>query len=356
MAPQGEAGKALEEIGCRRIPWVLSRKGVSPWKELRSAIELFRIYRQWRPTLVHHFTIKPNLYGTLSSYLARVPIRIASVTGLGYIWAEKDRKTRLARTFMTSLYRSILRLSTVSIFLNEDDRKLLGRSNSRIGPGEGIDVQRFVPSLLTTDQAKAVRDSLGIPMDSQVVMYVGRMLWHKGVKEFVASAAAVRRRRDRCRFVLVGPLDSGNPSSIDAAVIRSWQEQGMIDYAHERDDIQNVMSIADIVVLPSYREGLPVVLMEAAALGKPLVAADVAGCREIVRDGVNGFLAPVRDAEKLAAAIEKLLVDEELRLRFSAESRKAAEERFAGHLAVTGMLDLYDRLLERAHLAAILRV
>jgi glycosyltransferase involved in cell wall biosynthesis len=186
---------------------------------------------------------------------------------------------------------------------------------------------------------------LGLGSDDQVVLMVGRMLRHKGVLEFVEAARRVRVACPEAVFVLVGPSDEGNPARIPSGEIRVWETTGLVRYLGTREDVRELMAIADVVVLPTYREGLPRVLIEAAAMGRPIVATDIPGCREVVWSGVNGFLVPVRDAVALAEAIEALLKNPKLRAEFGAASRRLAEERFSDQRVVDCILDLYRALL-----------
>jgi len=174
---------------------------------------------------------------------------------------------------------------------------------------------------------------------------VGRMLWHKGVAEFVAAARRVRQVFPGTVFVLVGPSDPGNPAQVPPEELRAWEAEGVVRYLGVRDDVRDLLAAADVAVLPSYREGIPRVLIEAAAMGRPLVATDVPGCREVIRDGINGFLVPAKDPAALAAAIEALLKDPGLRAEFGAASRRLAEERFSDRKVVARILGLYAELL-----------
>jgi glycosyltransferase involved in cell wall biosynthesis len=347
IAPANQACDRLSDIGCTTVTWNVRRHSLNPFSELRSFFALFRIYRRLKPDLVHHFTIKPNVYGALSARLAHVPVTVNSVTGLGFVWADSTLRTRLLRFFIRPLYRAVTRMATATIYMNAADRDTLGGQNTTTFPGEGVDLAAFRPQALSVNQREEYFRSLGLNEGKPTIMFVGRMLWQKGVGEFVEAARKIRDRIPGGNFVLVGPLDMHNPARIGPSVIRAWHDQGDVNYIGERTDIAEVMALADIVVLPSYyREGLPMVLIEAAALGKPLIATDVPGCRDIVIDGVNGILVPPKNSKALSVAIERLLFDEKLRSAFGEASRKIAEERFSTDKVVDMTTELYSKLLE----------
>jgi glycosyltransferase involved in cell wall biosynthesis len=345
VAPPGPAIPAVAGLGCQILTYPLNRRGLNPLEEARALIGLSAVYRQWRPAIAHHFTIKPNLYGTLAARLAGVPVVIATVTGLGYIWTDDGPKARVLRAILEPIYRRVLRLADAVIYLNEEDRRTLGGRRTVLIPGEGIDLEAFSPLAVPPERQAALRSELGLGSDDQVVLMVGRMLRHKGVLEFVEAARRVRVACPEAVFVLVGPSDEGNPARIPSGEIRVWETTGLVRYLGTREDVRELMAIADVVVLPTYREGLPRVLIEAAAMGRPIVATDIPGCREVVWSGVNGFLVPVRDAVALAEAIEALLKNPKLRAEFGAASRRLAEERFSDQRVVDCILDLYRALL-----------
>jgi glycosyltransferase involved in cell wall biosynthesis len=345
ISPGGKGGELLEHMGCRRIRWGLKRNGLFPVTELFSIWELFWIYRRWKPDLTHHFSIKPNIYGFISARLAKVPVSVATVTGLGFLWITSRPGFRISRYFLKFIYRKVLAHTDCTIFLNNDDRRMLGGPNDVVLPGEGVDLQRFSPMAVPVETIKRLRDSLGLLDNQPVVIMVGRMLWHKGVAEYVECAKILRKKHTNCRFYLIGPIDRLNPAHIDESVINKWELQGNIAYLGQREDIRDLMALADLLVLPSYREGLPTVLAEGAAMGMPLVATDVPGCRDVIEDGSNGFLVPARDPIALSVAIDKILSDAELRLRFQAASRSIAEKKFSSQTIQQTIMGIYMALL-----------
>jgi glycosyltransferase involved in cell wall biosynthesis len=345
VGPPGPWEEPIARLGCRVDTYPLDRRGLNPLGEARSLAELYAIYRRWRPAIAHHFTIKPNFYGTLAARLAGVPVVIATVTGLGYIWTDDGPKARVLRAILEPIYRRVLRLADAVIYLNEEDRRTLGGRRTVLIPGEGIDLETFSPSAVPPERQQALRAELGLGLDDRVVLMVGRMLRHKGVLEFVEAARRIRAACPEAVFVLVGPSDLGNPARIPPGELRLWEAARLVRYLGVREDIRELMAIADMVVLATYREGLPRVLIEAAAMGKPMVATDVPGCREVIQNGVNGLLVPPRDGAALAEAIETLLKNPELRTQFGAAARRLAERRFSDRRVVSRILSLYAELL-----------
>ncbi|WP_322798545.1 glycosyltransferase family 4 protein, partial [Thermoflexus sp.] len=310
-------------------------------------MNLYGIYRQWRPVIAHHFTIKPNFYGTLAARLSGVPVAVATVTGLGYIWADDGLKARSLRAILGPLYRQVLRLADAVIFMNEADQQTLGGRRAVVVPGEGVDLLEFSPEAVAQDRRRALRRELGIGQDVPVVLMASRMIWQKGVAEFVEAAQRIRRACPGVVFLLAGPSDQGSPAQVPEERLRAWDAAGIVRYLGARSDVRDLMAIADILVLPTfYREGLPRVLVEGAAMGRPLVATDVPGCREVVQHGVNGFLVPPKDPGALAEAIETLLRDPERRIQFGVASRQLAEEKFSDQRVVAQIVGLYAELLK----------
>lgn len=343
----------LRTLGCTVVEWPLNRRSLSPWTASASCFALYRLYRRIRPTLAHHFTIKPNIYGLSAARAAGVPICLATVTGMGYLWSEESLRIRLVRAMLEPLYRHALRRSDATIFLNEEDRLALSDGQLSVTiPGEGVDLSEFHPNVIHSESASELKGQLVLNDDVMVVLMVSRMLRHKGVREFVAAARILKSRHPRAIFLLVGPLDSGNRGPISADEIRGWEAEGVIRYLGSRNDVRDLMALSEVVVLPSYyREGVPRVLIEGAAMGKPLVAGDVPGSRDAIEESVNGFLVPPRDPTALAEAIGRLLREPATRAQFGRASRELAENRFDQRAVVENILALYSRLLSEKGLA-----
>ena len=331
---------AITAEGFKLVPIGLRRSGRNPWRELKAILEIVGIYRRERPDLVHHVALKPVLYGAIAARLAHVPAVVNALAGLGFVFASASRKARLLRPWVAGALRlSVDADDSALIVQNPDDRKMLVEAGIvkaariRLIRGSGVDIRRFAPS----------PEPAGTPL----VMLPSRLLWDKGVGEFVAAAGLLRERGAEARFALVGDGDPGNPATIPEGRLRAWQAEGAVEWWGRREDMPAVLSSAAIVCLPSYREGLPKVLLEAAACGRPLVATDVPGCREIVIDGGNGLLVPPRDAPALAEAIGRLIKEPGLRADMGRRGRELVEAQFSEERVVAQTLAVYRELAGR---------
>lgn len=334
-------GPAIEGEGFRLIPIRMRRRFGNPFEELLTLVELVRLYWREKPAIVHHVALKPTLFGSLAARLAGVPAIINAVAGLGFIFTSARTQARLLRPFIQTVLRLLLNnRRTTTLLQNDDDRRMLETlgivdfRHVRLIRGSGIDIDHFHP--------------LPEPSGEVTVALVARMLWDKGVHNLVEAVRLLRRRGLAVRLHLVGTPDPDNPASIPEAQLRAWDAEEGIDWLGFRDDVREVWAGAHIAVLPSRREGLPKSLLEAAACARPIVATDVPGCREVVTDGVNGFLVPARDIESLADAIARLVKDGALRRRFGEESRRRAVEEFRDELVIERHLELYHALLDPA--------
>ena len=331
-------GERIQREGFRLFPISLVRQSRNPFVELAAVLELVRLYRRERPAIVHHVALKPILYGSLAAWISGVPVVVNAFAGLGYAFTDETRRKSMAHTFLCRALSTLLRLSkSVVILQNKDDRELLLKEGvveiqqTRIIPGSGVDTKRF-----------DVRPSAE---DCPIVMLASRMLWDKGIGEFVEASRRLKQNGLSARYVLVGRCDEHNPAAIEPAQLRRWVEEGLVEWWEHRDEMPSTLASATIVVLPSYREGLPKVLLEAAACGKPLIATDVPGCREIVTHGVNGLLVPARDPAALVAAIDSLLRDSSRRAAMGAAGREAVTRMFSVEKIAGQFVDLYRELL-----------
>lgn len=338
--PDAPAVEEIRKAGLVFHPVVFSRRGTNPLEDLDSLRSLYRLYRSLHPDLVHHVTIKPVLYGGIAARLARVPAIVSAISGLGHVFVAKGIKAAVLRFLVRQAYKFALGHPNAKvIFQNPNDRKVLtsgGLVPSESGvliKGAGVDLREFVPS-------PEVR---GIP----VVLFASRMLWTKGAREFVDAARRLQGNRVHARFVLVGEPDEGNPMAIPTDELRAWVQGGAVEWLGRRNDMPTVFAQSHVVCLPtSYGEGVPKVLIEAAACGRPIVATDVPGCREIVRDGENGILVPPRDADALSAAMKRLIEDSQLRRRMGERGRRIAEQGFGLEQVIAETLLVYQHLLK----------
>jgi len=337
-AGTGEARLAAAGIDCRPFP--LSRSGGNPLEEISSFRALWRIYRDEQPDLVHHVTIKPVIYGTPAARWSGVPAVVNAVPGMGFVFIRRGWRARARRYLVQLMYRlALVHPNMHVIFQNADDMqnfidaRVVERGRTTLIRGSGVDLEEFRP----TDE----------PPEPVTFLLVGRMIRHKGVVEYVEAARLVRERHPDWRFLLVGDVDPGNPASLTQDELLDWVEEGTVEWLGRRADMPDVIAGAHVVVLPSYREGLPKTLLEAAACGRAMIATDIAGCREVVRPGVTGLLVPPRTHEELASAMATLGTNPELRARYGRAAREKAEAVFAIDDVVRHTFLVYDRLLPR---------
>jgi glycosyltransferase involved in cell wall biosynthesis len=329
----GRHGEAIRAAGLRLVPFGLARTYGNPIREI---LALVRLYRRERPDIVHHVALKPIVYGAVAARLARVPAQVNAVVGLGWLFTSAKGVMRLIRPAARWTLALLLRTrSSLTIVQNPDDRALLIRSHLpesriRLIRGAGVDTRVFAPA--------------PEPAGPVCVVLAARMLWDKGVGEFVEAARLIRQAGIQARFALVGDPDNDNPASVPEATLRSWHGQDGIEWWGRRDDMPSVYHAAHIACLPSYREGLPRVLLEAAACGRPLVATDAPGCREVVQDGDNGVLVPVRDAAGLADALSKLIHDVPLRTNMGRRAREVVLQKFSNEQIIGQTLAVYREL------------
>tara|TARA_R110002049_G_scaffold48430_4_gene139599 strand:- start:5312 stop:6463 length:1152 start_codon:yes stop_codon:yes gene_type:complete len=333
-------GKKIEDAGLQLIPVRLSRSSKNPLTEARLIYAICRHYRSARPDIVHHVAVKPVIYGSIAAKFAGVQAKVNAIAGLGSIFVSSKRSARLLRSLISRLYRYLLNQPGTRVILqNNDDARLLcdagvlGAERVSLIQGSGVDpyMYAYVP------EAKA---------NETTVVLASRMLWDKGVGEFVAAAEILKSEGLSVRFVLVGEADEANPSSISEMQLCAWRDAGIVEWWGRRSDMPSVFAASHIVCLPSYREGLPKVLIEAASCGRPIVTTDAPGCREIVRDGDNGFLVPVNQVEPLAAALRTLIGDPELRFRMGQCGRQRVLERFTLEQVVRETLAVYDSVMQ----------
>ncbi len=332
-------GDVITNSGLKLEPLKFSRSHGKPWQDLMTVISIFRIYKKHKPDFVHHVAIKPVIYGSVAALFARVPVVINALTGLGFVFSSAQIKAKFLRSLIKPLLKILLsRRNTWLIIQNPDDQRTLKEAGIITGKqvamirGSGVDSTKFRPF----DHSSA---------DIPVVLLASRMLWDKGVGEFVEAARLIKSSGRDVRFVLVGDSDPENPACISQQELSEWQASGIVEWWGRRDNMSEILANSTLVCLPSYREGLPKVLIEAAACGKAIVATDAPGCREIVQHGVNGFLVPVKDASALAEAIEKLLRDDSLREKMGKKGRDIVEQEFTIEKVTSETLTLYQRAL-----------
>ncbi len=337
-APEGKAAGRIRAEGFSFHAIPLSRQGTRPWEESHTLFALMRLYRALKPDLVQHHTIKPVLYGGIAARLVRVPAVVHVVGGLGYVFKARSLKALLLRTGVKPVYRLAMgHPRTRVVFQNSDDRyeflryRFVDEAATVLIKGSGVDTAKFSP--------------LPEPGGTPLVILASRMLWDKGVGEFVKAARRLRSEGVVARFALVGDNDPGNPSTIPTAQLDAWRRSGIVEWWGWREDMPATFAQAHLACLPSYYEGVPKTLIEAAACGRAIVATDIPGCRDAVRHEENGLLVPVRNPGALAAALRRLIEAPELRKRMGMRGRAMVEKEFSAEKIAAETLAVYRKLL-----------
>lgn len=340
LSPSGPYGELFGQQGFRWLAAPMERRSLNPLRELALVLWLRRMIAREKVDLVHGFTIKCAVYGSIAARLAHVPARVNAVAGMGYVFTSDEMRARVLRPVVSTLMRFALDgMGARLILQNPDDvalfkcSGLVADDRVRLIPGSGVDCQRFQPAPRRAGEG---------PFR---VVLPARLLWDKGLSEYVEAARMLRREGRAIEFLLAGEPDPGNPAAAPESTVRGWVAEGLLNWLGHVDDMPGLFRSVDAVVLPSYREGLPKGLIEAAACALPLVTTDVPGCREVVTDGVDGLLVPVRDAAALARAIARLHDDPSLRARLGGAAREKALSQFDERSVIARTMGVYRELI-----------
>jgi glycosyltransferase involved in cell wall biosynthesis len=343
LSPDGEYGPKLQSLGFRWQAVPMNRRSLNPLRELGIIVWLSRFLARERPALVHGFTIKSAVYGSFAGKLANVPARVNAVAGMGYVFTSRDIKARVLRPIVRRVMRLALAGDGAALVLqNPDDVRLfeqadlVDRSAIRLIKGSGVNVSRFT-----------LRPDSGADKSQPLrVLLAARLLWDKGIAEYVAAARTLKREGRTVRFMLAGLPDDGNPAAVDRAEVEGWVKEGLVEWLGHVGDMPKLLQEVDVMVLPSYREGLPKALIEAAACGLPLVTTDAPGCREVVsKTGVDGIQIPVRDSVALTDAIRMLDSDRALARKLGLAARQKALDEFDERIVIEKTLAVYYELM-----------
>jgi glycosyltransferase involved in cell wall biosynthesis len=342
VSPQGSYGSRLEVAGFRWLPIYMQRRSLNPLRELGLLLQLARLYRRESPDIVHHFTIKCVIYGSLAARAAGILRCINAVTGMGYVYASNGLHARLLRPFISGLLRIALRGNLHRLIVqNADDctafmqTGLTTPNQIRLIRGSGVNTTLFQP-------AKTDRRSV----DTLHVLFAARFLWDKGIGEFVEAARKLKGLGLPIEFILAGESDPGNPAAVPPDVVQSWRDEGLINVLGYVEDMASCLNEVDLAVLPSYyREGLPKSLIEAAACGLPIITTDTPGCRDAVVHGETGLLVPCRNVEALVEAIRFMFENPDLRARMGAAGRERVLREFDEQIVLVETLAVYQELI-----------
>ena len=335
-----DTGRSVDiaALGIRFLNLPVSRAGTSPFTELKLLLYMYRLYQKVHPDIVYHVTMKPVIYGSLVARILRIRT-VNAISGLGYHFTA-GRRGLVQQVMIYMMKMGFSKKNNHLIFENKDDcnelrmlKVIHSRNRFTITKGVGVDLKKF------NTQPFIIKPK-------QVVLLATRMLWDKGVKEFIAAALLLREKYDgKVSFKLCGMSDIDHKMGIEEAVLVACEVPGYLEWLGHREDMVAEYKDADVVVLPSYREGKPVVLLEACASGKPIVTTHAIGCRDCVEEGLNGYKVPVKSVEQLAEAIEKLLDSAEDRIKMGVYSRKKAEREFDQQTVVKIHMEIFYELL-----------
>ena len=343
LSPVGSYGPMLQAEGFRWIGLDMDRRSLNPARELALIRRISAVYAVEKPDIVHHFTIKCVVYGSLIARWHGIRNRVNAVTGMGYVFSDDGYRARLLRPIVRNLIRATLGGEGSRLILqNKDDlaafvaADLASTDRTHVIMGSGVDTDRFQPMLPPRKPG------------SMRVLLASRLLWDKGIREYIEAAHLVKEAGIPVEFLLAGNPDSGNPASVPESQIAKWQEGTAIRYLGHVAEMAQLLAEIDVAVLPSYREGVPRSLLEAAACGLPIVTTDVPGCREVVRHGVNGLLVPARDPAALAAAIRFMWERPEERRRMGEAARQTVLKEFDQSIVFERTFAVYRDLLATA--------
>lgn len=326
----------IESHGFKFIPIPTSRAGTNVFNELNVLFFLWKLYRKMRPDILHHVGVKPVTYGSVIAKIVKLPKVINALSGMGYLFINQKKNIIIHRIVMRFFKFGFNNPNLRFILQNKDDFNdvekldILSTNQLFLIKGSGVSLAEFGFSELP--QSTILK-----------IILPARMLWDKGVGEFVNAARILYPKyKEQAEFILVGDVDVENKSSISEKQLIQWESDGIIKWVGFQKNMKEVIASSHIVVLPSYREGLPKSLIEACAIGRPIVTTDVPGCREVVVNGVNGFLVPEKDSVLLAEAIEKLILDKELRTKMGRKGREIAEENFSIDHVIQKTFEIYN--------------
>jgi len=344
ICPRGEKFNEFEQYGIKALDYKISRKSLNPFKELKTIRNIYHVIKPLNLDVLHNFTVKPNIYGSIAGRLSKIKMIINSVTGMGSFFIQENKKAKAVRVVIEKLYKEANKKASFVIFQNSDDMKyfidksLVQKNQAVLIKSSGIDSEVFDINKSDTTKLEQLKNELNIK-NELVVLMVARAIWDKGVKEYYEAARILSKTYTNVKFIYVGDTDEGNHSCANRAFLTSSN----VLWLGHRDDILELTAISDIYVLPSYREGVPRTLLEAAVMSKPIVTTDAIGCREVVDDGYNGLLVKVKDSKALAIGIEKLIQDADLRETMGENGRIKVLKEFDVKIVVQKYMEVYEK-------------
>jgi len=335
-------GEDMEKNGLKYIPLDIVRNRISVGEAIKNIWQLIRIFRKVKPDLVHLVTGKPILYGNIARvFYKKIPV-VNALTGLGALFSYDEKRHSLLKSIVTTLYRISLSYDkSLTIFQNSYDvdqfisNNLISREKAVLIRGSGVDLDQF-------------SYSEEVISEKPIVLFASRLIWDKGIQEFVEASRILRQEHPEIRFVIVGKPDIENSQAVPESVLQQWNEEGVIEWPGFCSNMRELIAEASLVVLPTYYpEGVPKILIEAAACGRAIIASDIPGCREIVEDGTNGILVEPKNSEELADKIQYLLQNPEVRTSMGKRGRQKVLESFSLKQVIKETFACYEKLLNR---------
>ena len=335
--------KIIENNKIKFFSLALNRRSVNPLYEFIILLKYCYLFYKIKPDIVHNVGLKPIIYGSFAAKFLNIKSVINAPIGMGFVFSSNSFKAKLLKPILLFLFRISLNKhngknkSNRVIFENSDDmnffirQKIVNKSDTKLIRGAGVEIDYKL-------KIKKKRK------ETKTISLVARMLKDKGIFEFVEAAKILKKKNIKCRFLLIGDIDPKNPTSLKTNTLRTWHENEIIEWLGWIEDIKKILFETDILCLPSYREGLPKSLLEGAAVGLPIVTTNTVGCRDVVVDGLNGYLVPIKKSESLAYAIEKLISDDDLRFKMGKESFRMAISKFSSKIINAETISVYNEL------------
>ncbi|MCK5103416.1 MAG: glycosyltransferase family 4 protein [Cyclobacteriaceae bacterium] len=334
IAPKDKYTYKLMDMGCRHIPVKMDSRGANPIKDFLLIIELYWIYKKIRPDIILHYTVKPNIYGTIAANFLGIPV-VNNVCGLGTIFLKDNLVSRVA----IALYRIAFRFPKKIFFQNEDDknlfvkRKLASENVSDLLPGSGINIKDFPPGNYQTNNKRFT------------FLLISRLIYDKGILEYIEAIDRLKKEGIDANFQLLGPIDEKHKRGIPSKTVQQWVEKNQVEYLGRTEDVKSFIENADCIVLPSYREGTPKTLLEAASMAKPIVATDVPGCNNVVKDGKNGYLCKLKDPTDLAHKMKLMFsLNPHSRSEMGNYSLNYVKQNFAENIVIEKYISTIDHI------------
>jgi glycosyltransferase involved in cell wall biosynthesis len=334
IAPQDDYSKYLQENHCHYIPITIKNSGTNPVDDLKLFFQLHAIYKKIRPDIILHYTIKPNIYGSLAASLLKIPV-INNVSGLGTVFLNNSLSSQIA----INMYKLAFKSPKKVFFQNHEDlnlfleKKLIRKEIADTLPGSGINLHKFRPSPIPENE-------------TFTFLLIARLLIDKGITEYAQAIQILRSKGIKAKFQLLGATDFQHKRGIPQHLLSNWVQEGIVDYLGTTDEVEKYIQQADCIILPSYREGTPRTLLEAASCGRPMIATNVAGCNNVVEDNFNGFLCNIKDGKDLADKMEKMYQMDKKNLQvMGTNSRALVEKKFDEKIVVTKYLQTIEQIM-----------